>query len=62
MDLVMIKQDVYRIFTGDLTKKWIPAILTYCEGSKREDVKDLIRYHFRLINISLSLGGSGVCP
>ena len=42
MGLVMMKQNVYRTYTEDLTKKWIPAILTYCKGSKRKDVKDLI--------------------
>ena len=42
MDLVMMKQNVYRTFTEDLTKKWIPAILTYCKGSKRKDVRDLL--------------------
>ncbi len=42
MDLVMIKQNVYRTFTGDFARKWVPAILTYSRGSKRKDIKALM--------------------
>ena len=43
LELVLGKQGLQRSFSNEWSQKWVPAIIVYCKGLKRKDIRDMIK-------------------
>ena len=42
-DLILSKEGLFRTFSTDWTRKWMPSIIKYCKRLKRKDIKEIMK-------------------